>query len=319
MSLYEKTNLLITANAVKAGKLYSVIPSNGSGDCTVTRNTTATRVNSLGLIENVAANVPRLNYDIAGVTPSVLVEPQRTNLVKYSEDFSNSLYSKIDSNVSIDLAISPSGIQNADRFFADGSSSTHIILQQQNTTAGLIHTFSVYVKSDTGRYILIRIGTGNFAKRFGITFDLQTGTITQTSETTSAPTGVSSSVQNAGNGWYRISLSLDSEGTNTGVILETSDVPTPALNQNLDYSHVGTQAYYLWGAQLEQGFATSYIPTIAAAVTRNADVITVSPPAGTVKITSTFSNDTTQVLTVIPATFTVLEGLTKQVLMQNSL
>ena len=76
---------------------------------------------------------------------------------------------------------------------------------------------------------------------------------------------------------------------------------------------------YLDRVQLEVGGLTSYITTAGAAVTRNADVITVSPPTGTVKITTTFSNNTTQVLTTIPATFTVPEGLIKQVLMQNSL
>ena len=63
MSLLDKTNLLITPNAVKSTKLYSVIPSNGTGDCTVVRNTTATRVNSSGFIESVAENVPRINYN----------------------------------------------------------------------------------------------------------------------------------------------------------------------------------------------------------------------------------------------------------------
>ena len=65
--------------------------------------------------------------------------------------------------------------------------------------------------------------------------------------------------------------------------------------------------------------SSSYIPTTNALVTRNADVITVAPPSGTVKITTTFSDNTTQVLTTIPATFTMPEGLIKQVLMQNSL
>ena len=81
MSLLDKASLVLTPNAVKASKLYSVVPTNGIGDLTVVRNTTATRVNSSGLIESVAANVPRLNYDSVGGNPSVLVEPQRTNLL----------------------------------------------------------------------------------------------------------------------------------------------------------------------------------------------------------------------------------------------
>jgi len=80
MSLLDKASLVITPNATKASKLYSVIPSDGSGDMTVVRATTATRVNSNGLIESVALNVPRIDYtDIT--CPSILVEPQRTNLL----------------------------------------------------------------------------------------------------------------------------------------------------------------------------------------------------------------------------------------------
>ena len=88
MSLLDKVSLLVTPNAVKASKLYAIIPSNGTGDLTVTRSTTATRVNSLGLIESVAANVPRLNYNSVGGAPSILGEPQRTNLLLNSETLS---------------------------------------------------------------------------------------------------------------------------------------------------------------------------------------------------------------------------------------
>ena len=80
MSLLDTASLVITPNGTKAGKLYSVVPSSGAGDMTVTRATTATRVNSAGLIESVASNVPRLDYS-NGTCPSILVEPQRTNII----------------------------------------------------------------------------------------------------------------------------------------------------------------------------------------------------------------------------------------------
>lgn len=84
MSLLDTASLIITPNGTKASKLYSVVPSSGAGDMTVTRATTATRVNSAGLIESVASNVPRLDYS-NGTCPSILVEPQRTNVVLNSE------------------------------------------------------------------------------------------------------------------------------------------------------------------------------------------------------------------------------------------
>ena len=84
MSLFESASLVATPNGTKASKLYAVKPTDGAGDLSVTRATTATRVNSAGLIESVASNVPRLDYTNS-TCPSILVEPQRTNIVLNSE------------------------------------------------------------------------------------------------------------------------------------------------------------------------------------------------------------------------------------------
>jgi hypothetical protein len=80
MSLLDKASLIVTSNAYKESKLYSVVPNTTLGDMDVVRATTATRVNASGLIESVAVNVPRIDYT-NGSCPSILVEPQRTNLV----------------------------------------------------------------------------------------------------------------------------------------------------------------------------------------------------------------------------------------------
>lgn len=76
MNLFNQASIIITPNGVKAGKLYAL----KGDDLTVTRATSATRVNALGVIETVSANVPRLDYS-NGTCPSILVEPQRTNLI----------------------------------------------------------------------------------------------------------------------------------------------------------------------------------------------------------------------------------------------
>jgi hypothetical protein len=57
MSLLDDASLLVTPNAEKEGKLYSIIPTNGNGDFSVTRATTATRVNAAGLVELVPYNL----------------------------------------------------------------------------------------------------------------------------------------------------------------------------------------------------------------------------------------------------------------------
>ena len=53
MSLLTQASLVLTPTSYKANKLYSVVPSSGNGDMTTTRATTATRINSSGLVENV--------------------------------------------------------------------------------------------------------------------------------------------------------------------------------------------------------------------------------------------------------------------------
>jgi len=80
MSLYDDAVLVMIPSAFKAEKLYSVKPTDGTGDFTVARADTATRLNVLGERETMAVNVPLLNYDSAGSCPNLLTQPQSINL-----------------------------------------------------------------------------------------------------------------------------------------------------------------------------------------------------------------------------------------------
>ena len=72
----------------KANKIYSVLPTNGDADLDFTRASEATRVNQNGLIETVGVNLPRYNFDVGETCPSLLIEPQSTNLYLNSETLS---------------------------------------------------------------------------------------------------------------------------------------------------------------------------------------------------------------------------------------
>jgi hypothetical protein len=87
-------SLLLIPDRYKAAKLYSQIPDSGAGDLTFARASVATRVNASGLIESVASGVPRLDYT-GGGCPSLLLEPQRTNLLLHSNDFSQAAWTKV--------------------------------------------------------------------------------------------------------------------------------------------------------------------------------------------------------------------------------
>jgi hypothetical protein len=255
MSLLDEASLIVTPNAGKEGKLYSVVPSNGNGDFTATRATTATRVNSAGLIESVASNIPRLDYSL-GSCPNLLLEPQRTNLALRSEEF-NLTWASIRLSVTPNTTIAPDGNTTADSLIENTATGARVVRQSINTTVSL-HTFSVYAKANTRNWIYLSNSiTGSTF------FDLSNGTIGFT------PVGVTASITNVGNGWYRCATVF------TGTIaLNAFDIGLSTGNNISSYTGDGTSGLYVWGAQLEAGaYPTSYIPTTSASVTRNSDVI----------------------------------------------
>ena len=82
-TLLQTASLLLVPSGYKSGKVYSQIPTNGNGDLTWTRASTANRTNSTGLLESMATGVPRLSY-MYGSCPALLLEPQRTNSIRNS-------------------------------------------------------------------------------------------------------------------------------------------------------------------------------------------------------------------------------------------
>ena len=252
MSLLDTASLILTPNGYKGGvttgKLYSVKPTNGDGDMVVTRNTTATRVNSAGLIESVDINVPRLDYT-GGGCPRILVEPERINRVLYSEQFDNAYWVKTLGGVASapvvtpNVETAPDGTTTADRvvFNLNGGTASGDFSQLESaifTSISITRTQSVYIKTTDGT-----------TKIFS--FVSPTGTLTTITVTsvyqrfTFTSTGINvSSVR------LRLRGSASGEGTATSATIA------------------------IWGAQYEDGSnATSYIPTVAGTVTRVADVI----------------------------------------------
>ena len=254
MSLFDDASLVLTPNGYKASKLYSIKPTSGLGDMTVVRATTATRVNSAGVIESVAINVPRLDYT-GGGCPSILVEPARTNLLLRSEEFDNASWTKTFATITANVTTAPDGTMTADKLVDDATLNQHRINQTPTAAIGT-YTFSVFLKKAEIDTANMRIGLS------GADFNLTTGT------TSGALVGITSTIKNYGNGWYRCSI------TKTTII--ANDVCRINLKDSLNntYTGNGVDGFYLWGAQLELGsYDTSYIPTTTASVTRNADVI----------------------------------------------
>ena len=142
---------------------------------TFTRASNATVVNKAGLIETVGNGIPRIDF-LGNTQGALLLEPQRTNLVSYSEDFSQ--WSTVDSSVTDNNAISPDGSLNASLLTEGVTVSNHQInAPNTSVTNGLTYTFSVFVKNNGVDLFSITAGAfGSLA--INSTFNLVTQTST---------------------------------------------------------------------------------------------------------------------------------------------
>lgn len=269
MSLLDDASLIITPNATKAGKLYSVIPNTDFGDINVVRATTATRLNASSLIENVALNVPRLDYTNASC-PSILVEPQRTNLTLRSEQFDGASWLKTNTVITPNISNAPNQTQTASKLITNsGISLSAAVFSQGYTKAAspITYTFSCFAKADEYNAVRLFCRTNSNGNSASATYNLLNGTFLVNPATTGTVTNASGTIQPYINGWYRCTLTFTTD----------SEIQVNTRVQNADTVQLigdGVKGTLIWGAQLEQASnATSYIPTVATTVTRNADVI----------------------------------------------
>lgn len=199
-------------------------------------------IDNVSVKEATIDNLPRVDYTDG--TSSLLVEPQSTNLVTSSEDFTDSSWTKLGAGtgstsvVTSNYAISPDGTQNATRLVCDlngGTTTSDQSIIYDLDSSNTSQSISIYIKSNTGLnqniYFANTYGTGD--------------TAIVTSE------------------WQRFEFN------------HSTSNHTFSLGLRGDTGADDTADILIWGAQAESNsYATSYIKTSGSTVTRNQETYT---------------------------------------------
>ena len=213
-------------------------------------------------VKQIDLNTPRIDYltEIGKAKelqkPSLLLEPQSTNLFPKSNDVDATAANKLENQIT-----SPEGLQNAALYVENTATASHGAIKSGifPTAGATTYTLSVFAKAKERHLLRLNLyadGTSNLTDNF----DLINGTVSDANST----------IEDFGNGWFRCSTTKTV--TNSGGYNFAAVYMGKATNTYY-YEGDGTSGLYLFGFQVEQqNHATSYIPTSGSTVTRNREV-----------------------------------------------
>ena len=174
------------------------------------------------------------------------------NLLGYTEDFGNGYWAKNNSTIAANSTTAPNGTLTADTLTDNATNNFHGISTFQ-TAFGQNgnNTLSIYAKANSLNYIILYFYNGSEPAGKSAWFNLSNGTIG------TVQSGITANIENAGNGWYRCSITRNFNFTaafsNCGYGVANADNVVTYLGSN--------QSIYIWGAQVDAGeTATTYQP-----------------------------------------------------------
>ena len=207
-------------------------------------------------VKEITGDRARLNYEIEGglvnTKPSLLLEPQSTNLIANSS-FQSGWSILSGGTIVTNKVTSPDGSKNAAILKGDGINSNAPYIGM-SVTSGTSYAFSVFVKpilATSFRLIGFSAQAGGSAK-----FDLSSGTVSVAADNDLSD----AKIEDYGNGWFRCSVIATADGTGSALFGFESEFDINGDN------------FYIYGAQFEQqSYPTSLIPTNGSTQTRAAE------------------------------------------------
>jgi hypothetical protein len=209
--------------------------------------TSLTQMNSINtlVVDLKAANIWTKMRDIYPfVTDTV-------NLFSYSETFTNSYWNKVNITITANTTTAPNSTVTASSFIETTATNFHnLSVLSQLTLTDEQYTASIYLKKSARDWAYIGMSNSVTSNTLYGYFNISTGTIG------TVDSGATATITDAGNGWYRCTLTRtmsSSLGGDNCIIGSAIEDITPF------YSGNGTTAMFIWGAQIEFGAtATTY-------------------------------------------------------------
>lgn len=176
------------------------------------------------------------------------------NILGFTEDFGDVYWTKGGAIIVTNSIISPNGTLTADSLVEDTANSNHLVGNNSAiSTSANNYTLSVYAKKANRDWIYLNLYNGTTS--LFAWFNLNTGIVG------TVQSGLTASIQDAGSGWYRLSVTRTLPSTSNCFIQYGS----ASADNIINFVGNGLVAAYIWGAQLESGAqATPYQPVLAA-------------------------------------------------------
>ena len=243
-SIIADVSQLLQPAGWKATKLYNVEPMDADGEWTVARTSVANRVNADSKIEEMAANVPLIDYAEGNTCGELLIEEASTNEFNYSEQIDQ--YSLTNVTVSANNIQSPRSTTDitADKILETIVTANHRIGKWVSVVSGDRVRISFFAKQGERQYCYYRAKPDNVTW-VNVGFDLNDGTVSYEGS------GLSAKVEALADGWYRCYVSFTVSATfslGSRIGISNADVTTDTEPSYLGDS---TKGLYFWGMHME--------------------------------------------------------------------